>query len=159
MRINIHDLRRMKQAGEKITMMTCYDHASARIIDEVGIPMILVGDSLGMVVLGHDSTLRVDLDMMIHHSQAVARGSKRAMIVIDLPFATYSSSDLSFVIEYCKTRNGRRPRPSCKDRRRSSHGTRGRHLGCLRNSSDGPHRPNPAKYSHDRWFPRSGPQR
>ena len=101
-RITIHDVRRMKQAGEKITMMTCYDVASARVIDQVGIPMILVGDSLGMVVLGHDSTLRVDLDMMIHHSQAVARGSQQAMIVIDLPFATYSASDLSLSLQTAK---------------------------------------------------------
>lgn len=75
-------------------MITCYDYTSAKILDSVGTPMLLVGDSLGMVVQGHDSTLRVTLDMMIHHSQAVAQGAKNAMIVIDLPFATYSSSDL-----------------------------------------------------------------
>ncbi len=93
-RPTIHDLRRMKQRGEKIPMITCYDYTSAKILDSVGTPMLLVGDSLGMVVQGHDSTLRVTLDMMIHHSQAVAQGAKKAMIVIDLPFATYSSSDL-----------------------------------------------------------------
>lgn len=93
-RVTIHDLWEMKRHGEKIPMMTCYDYTSAKILDEVGVPLLLVGDSLGMVVLGHDSTLRVTLDMMIHHSRAVARGSKKAMIVIDLPFATYSSSDL-----------------------------------------------------------------
>ncbi|MFT7617321.1 MAG: 3-methyl-2-oxobutanoate hydroxymethyltransferase [Planctomycetota bacterium] len=93
-RPNIHDLRKMKQRGEKIPMITCYDYTSAKILDSVGTPMLLVGDSLGMVVQGHDSTLRVTLDMMIHHCQAVAQGAKNAMIVIDLPFATYSSSDL-----------------------------------------------------------------
>jgi 3-methyl-2-oxobutanoate hydroxymethyltransferase len=93
-RPTIHDFRRMKERGEKITMLTCYDYTSAKIIDEVGIPMILVGDSLGMVVLGRESTLQVSLDMMIHHCRAVSRGAKSSMIVIDLPFATYSSSDL-----------------------------------------------------------------
>ena len=93
-RTTIHTLWEMKRAGEKIPMLTCYDYTSAKILDEVGVPILLVGDSLGMVVLGHESTLRVTLDMMIHHSKAVSRGAKKAMIVIDLPFATYSSSDL-----------------------------------------------------------------
>ncbi|MCB9832936.1 MAG: 3-methyl-2-oxobutanoate hydroxymethyltransferase [Planctomycetes bacterium] len=93
-RPSIHDLRRMKQRGERIPMLTCYDYTSAKILDQVGIPLILVGDSLGMVVHGHDSTLRVTLDMIIHHGQAVAAGAKNAMIIIDLPFATYSASDL-----------------------------------------------------------------
>ncbi len=93
-RTTIHDLRTMKEQGAKIPMVTCYDYTSAKILDEVGVPIMLVGDSLGMVVLGHDSTLRVTLDMVIHHSAAVARGTKNAMIVIDLPFATYSASDL-----------------------------------------------------------------
>jgi 3-methyl-2-oxobutanoate hydroxymethyltransferase len=93
-RTTIHQLRAMKERGERIPMITCYDYTSAKILDEIGVPILLVGDSLGMVVLGHDSTLRVTLDMVIHHSAAVARGTRRSMIVIDLPFATYSSSDL-----------------------------------------------------------------
>lgn len=101
-RVTIHDLRKMKQQGDKIAMVTAYDYTAARIIDEVGIPMILVGDSLGMVVLGHDSTLRVTLDMMIHHCQAVARAVRQALIVIDLPFATYSGSDLSLSLQTAK---------------------------------------------------------
>jgi 3-methyl-2-oxobutanoate hydroxymethyltransferase len=84
----------MKERKERIPMVTCYDYTSAKILDEVGVPLLLVGDSLGMVVLGHDSTLRVTLDMVIHHSGAVARGARKALIVIDLPFATYSASDL-----------------------------------------------------------------
>ncbi len=84
----------MKERKERIPMVTCYDYTSAKILGDVGVPILLVGDSLGMVVLGHDSTLRVTLDMVIHHSAAVARGTKKAMIVIDLPFATYSASDL-----------------------------------------------------------------
>ena len=93
-RPTIHTLRRMKERDEKITMITCYDYTSARILDDVGAEILLVGDSLGMVVHGHESTLRVTLDMMVFHSRAVARGSTSAMIVIDLPFATYSASDL-----------------------------------------------------------------
>jgi 3-methyl-2-oxobutanoate hydroxymethyltransferase len=93
-RLSIHDLREMKARGERITMITCYDYTSARILDDVGTDILLVGDSLGMVVLGHEGTLHVTLDAMIHHSRAVANGAKRAMIVIDLPFGSYSSSDL-----------------------------------------------------------------
>jgi 3-methyl-2-oxobutanoate hydroxymethyltransferase len=97
-RLNIHDLREMKKRGERITMLTAYDYTSAKILDEVGVDVILVGDSLGMVVLGHEGTLYVTLDAMIHHCQAVARAARRAMVVIDLPFGTYSSSDLPLSI-------------------------------------------------------------
>lgn len=101
-RITIHDVRAMKEHGETIPMLTCYDYTSARILDEVGIPMILVGDSLGMVVHGHESTLRVTVDMMIHHAAAVSRGTRRAMIVVDLPFGTYSGSDLPLSLQTAK---------------------------------------------------------
>lgn len=93
-RLNIHNLREMKRQGKKITMLTSYDYTSAKILDEVGADILLVGDSLGMVVLGHEGTLNVTIDAMIHHSQAVARGAKRAMIAVDLPIGTYSGSDL-----------------------------------------------------------------
>ncbi|HYG74911.1 MAG TPA: 3-methyl-2-oxobutanoate hydroxymethyltransferase [Planctomycetota bacterium] len=93
MRTSILDLLKMKQSGTPIPVLTCYDYTSARILDSVGIPVLLVGDSLGMVVHGFDSTLPVTLEMMICHCQAVARGAKNALIVIDLPFATYSFSD------------------------------------------------------------------
>ena len=75
-------------------MLTCYDYTSAKILDSVGVPVLLVGDSLGMVVLGYENTLPVTMDMMIHHCQAVARGAKNALIVFDMPFATYSPADL-----------------------------------------------------------------
>jgi 3-methyl-2-oxobutanoate hydroxymethyltransferase len=93
MSITIQDLLKMKRSGQPIPVLTCYDYTSAKILDSAGVPVLLVGDSLGMVVLGFDSTLPVTLDMMLHHCKAVARGAKNAMIVLDLPFATYSAVD------------------------------------------------------------------
>lgn len=81
----------MKRRGEKIPMLTAYDYPTARILDEAGVPIILVGDSLGMVVLGYDSTLPVTMEDMIHHTRAVVRGSQRAHIVFDMPFMSYQS--------------------------------------------------------------------
>jgi 3-methyl-2-oxobutanoate hydroxymethyltransferase len=89
MRVNIGELRAMKQRGEKIPMLTAYDYATAKLIDEVGVPLVLVGDSLGMVVLGYESTIPVTMDEMIHHTKAVVRGTKRALVVADMPFMTY----------------------------------------------------------------------
>ena len=82
----------MKTKGEKITMLTAYDYATAKIVDEVGIPLILVGDSLGMVVLGYESTIPVTMDEMLHHTKAVVRGTKQAMVIGDMPFMTYHVS-------------------------------------------------------------------
>lgn len=82
----------MKEQGEKIPMLTAYDYATAGLIDEVGVPLILVGDSLGMVMLGYESTIPVTLEEMIHHTKAVARGAKKALIVGDMPFMTYHTS-------------------------------------------------------------------
>src|SRR6266566_3538851 len=90
--IRVPDLRSMKERGEKIAALTAYDVAMARLLDRAGIDMILVGDSLGMVVLGYDNTLPVTLDMMIHHTRAVSRGAKRALIVADMPFLTFQLS-------------------------------------------------------------------
>src|SRR5437867_1260040 len=83
------DLRAMKAGGVKITVLTAYDANMARLLDRAGIDVILVGDSLGMVVLGYDTTLPVTLDMMIHHTKAVRRGAKRSLIVADMPFMSY----------------------------------------------------------------------
>lgn len=88
-RVTTLTLSELKKNNEKITMATAYDYASAKVVDEAGIDMILVGDSLGMVVLGYENTLSVTLNDMIHHGKAVVRGTKRAMVVIDLPFMTY----------------------------------------------------------------------
>ena len=71
MRVTISQIREMKQKGEKIPMLTAYDYATARLIDETGVPLILVGDSLGMVVLGYDSTIPVTIEEMLHHTRAV----------------------------------------------------------------------------------------
>src|SRR5215469_1816257 len=90
--VRVPDLRAMKERGEKITVWTAYDYTMARISDRAGIDVILVGDSLGMVVLGYDNTLPVTLDMMIHHTAAVSRGAKRALVVADMPFLTYQLS-------------------------------------------------------------------
>jgi 3-methyl-2-oxobutanoate hydroxymethyltransferase len=92
MRVTIGELREMKQRGEKIPMLTCYDYPSARLLDGAGVPMLLVGDSLGQVVLGYESTVRVTMEEMLHHTKAVVRGSERALIVFDLPFMTYQAS-------------------------------------------------------------------
>jgi 3-methyl-2-oxobutanoate hydroxymethyltransferase len=92
MRITIGQLKEMKQRGEKIPMLTAYDYSTAKLIDEAGMPLILVGDSLGMVVLGYESTIPVTMDEMLHHTKAVVRGTKRALVVGDMPFMTYHTS-------------------------------------------------------------------
>jgi 3-methyl-2-oxobutanoate hydroxymethyltransferase len=92
MRITINQIKEMKQKGEKIAMLTAYDYSTARIVDEAGIPLILVGDSLGMVVLGYESTIPVTMEEMLHHTKAVVRGTKQAMVIGDMPFMTYHIS-------------------------------------------------------------------
>lgn len=91
MRVTLNALSAMKPKGQKITMVTAYDTSAARLIDCAQIPMILVGDSLGMVMHGFETTLPVTLDMMIAHGSAVTRGNSTAFIVVDLPFLTYST--------------------------------------------------------------------
>jgi len=85
-------IRAMKKKGEKITMLTAYDYPTALAVDSAGVDMILVGDSLGMAVLGYDSTLPVTMSDMIHHTRAVARATKRALLVSDMPFMSYQIS-------------------------------------------------------------------
>ena len=85
-------IRKMKAEGTPITMLTAYDYSMAKIVDDAGIDMILVGDSLGNVVLGYDSTLPVTVDDMVHHVKAVCRGVSRAMVVADMPFMSYQVS-------------------------------------------------------------------
>jgi 3-methyl-2-oxobutanoate hydroxymethyltransferase len=96
-RLTVADVARMHADGERIAMLTAYDFPTAQILDEAGIPMLLVGDSLGQVLLGYDSTVRVTLDEMLHHTRAVARGSKRALVVGDMPFLTYADPEHAIV--------------------------------------------------------------
>ena len=91
MRVTIRDLKQMKKRGEKIAMITAYDYTAARLVEEAGMPNILVGDSLGNVMLGYDSTVPVTMDEMVHHIKAVVRGTERAHIVGDLPFLSYQA--------------------------------------------------------------------
>ena len=86
------ELQERKKQSQPISMITAYDYPSAKLVDEAGIDIILVGDSLGMVVLGYSSTIPVTLGDMLHHTKAVARGTRRAMLVTDLPFLTYHGS-------------------------------------------------------------------
>ncbi len=85
-------IRERKIKREKITVLTAYDYATAVVLDESGVDMILVGDSLGMVVLGYDSTLPVTMAEMLHHTKAVVRGAKRSMVIADMPFMSYQAS-------------------------------------------------------------------
>ena len=85
------DFREMKRRGEKITSLTAYDYPTARLLDESGIDIILVGDSVGMVVLGYEDTTQVTLDEMLHHTRAVARGVKNALVVGDMPIHTFDT--------------------------------------------------------------------
>ena len=88
-RVTVRDILEMKARGEKIPMVTAYDYTNARLADQAGIPLLLVGDSLGMVVLGYDSTIPVTMQDMLHHVKAVARGVQTSMVVADLPFLSY----------------------------------------------------------------------
>jgi 3-methyl-2-oxobutanoate hydroxymethyltransferase len=92
MRVTITEIKEMKQKKEKIPMLTAYDYVTARIVDEAGVPLILVGDSLGMVVLGYESTIPVTMEEMIHHIKAVVRGTQKALVIGDMPFMTYHVS-------------------------------------------------------------------
>src|SRR5262249_38301809 len=91
-RVTIHTLRQMKDRGEKIAVLTAYDATFARLFDEAGADVLLVGDSLGMVVQGNDTTLPVTLEEMAYHCRAVVRGVRRAHVVGDMPFGTYQTS-------------------------------------------------------------------
>lgn len=90
--VTIHTLKKLKSQHQKICMVTAYDATFARLLDEAGADVLLVGDSVGMVVQGHDSTLPVTMDQMVYHSRAVTRGAKRAHVVGDLPFMSYQNS-------------------------------------------------------------------
>ncbi len=92
-RFTVLDFARMHADGERIAMLTAYDYPTAQLVDEAGIPSILVGDSVGQVLLGYDTTVRVTMEEMLHHTKAVVRGTRRAMIVGDMPFLSYATPE------------------------------------------------------------------
>ena len=92
-RLSIVDIARLYADGERIAMLTAYDYPTSAILDEAGIPILLVGDSVGQVMLGYESTVRVTMDEMLHHTKAVVRGARRALIVADMPFLSYATAD------------------------------------------------------------------
>jgi len=92
-RITLHYLQKLKEKGEKITCLTAYDASFAHVLDQAGIEILLVGDSLGMTVQGHDSTLPVTIENMVYHSQAVSRGSQHAFLIADMPFMSYTTPE------------------------------------------------------------------
>lgn len=91
-RLTVSDIARLHADGARIAMLTAYDYPTARILDEAGLPLLLVGDSLGEVALGYDSTVRVSMAEMLHHTKAVARGTQRALVIADMPFLSYGVS-------------------------------------------------------------------
>src|ERR1019366_9889676 len=91
MRISLTALHKMAQDGDKITMLTCYDASFAALLDAAGVDTLLIGDSLGNVLQGHDSTLPVTMRDITYHTECVARGSKRAFVIADMPFGSYQA--------------------------------------------------------------------
>jgi 3-methyl-2-oxobutanoate hydroxymethyltransferase len=91
-RLTVADIAKQYSDGQRLPMLTAYDYPTAQILDEAGIPMILVGDSLGQVLLGYESTVRVTMTEMLHHTKAVVRGTKHALVIGDMPFLTYASN-------------------------------------------------------------------
>lgn len=92
-RLTVVDIAKLHADGARIPMLTAYDYPTARILDAAGIPMLLVGDSVGQVMLGYESTVRVTMTEMVHHTKAVVRGSERALVVADMPFLSYATPD------------------------------------------------------------------
>jgi 3-methyl-2-oxobutanoate hydroxymethyltransferase len=92
-RLSVVDIAKLHADGERIATVTAYDYPTAGLVDEAGIPLILVGDSLAQVMLGYDTTVRVSMEEMLHHTKAVVRGSKRALVVADMPFLSYATPE------------------------------------------------------------------
>src|SRR5690349_10050554 len=91
-KVTTHTLQRMKTVGEKISMITAYDFSFARLFDDAGIDVILVGDSASNVMAGHETTLPITLDQMIYHASSVVRAAKKALVIVDLPFGSYQGN-------------------------------------------------------------------
>ena len=101
MKNTVVTIQQMKEKGEKISMLTAYDYSTAKLEDEAGVNTILVGDSLGNVILGYEDTISVTMEDMIHHGAAVARGAKNALVVVDMPFMSYQTSVLPALRLWC----------------------------------------------------------
>ncbi len=142
-RLTISSIARLYADGERIAMLTAYDYPTARILDEAGIPMLLVGDSLGQVMLGYDSTVRVTMAEMLHHTKAVVRGTRRALVVADMPFLSYGvTPEASLENAGHPDARGRRRCGQARGRRaeRANH----RDDRSRRHPGHGPHRPDAA---------------
>ena len=111
------------EANQKITCLTAYDYPTARLLDEAGVDILLVGDSVGMAVLGYDSTLPVTLDEMLHHMRAVRRGTKRALLVADMPYGSFHVSIEESIRNARAAGEGRRRGSGESGRRRAAHRT------------------------------------
>ena len=98
MKNTVLTFKQAKENGEKLTMLTAYDYSTAKLMDEAGVNSILVGDSLGNVILGYEDTISVTMEDMIHHGASVARGAKNALVVIDMPFMSYQASVYDAVV-------------------------------------------------------------
>ena len=138
-------------------MLTAYDYPTAQLLDEAGIPMLLVGDSVGQVILGYETTVRVTMAEMVHHTKAVVRGSRRAMVVADMPFLSYSAARRGD--RERRDLHARGGRPGGQGRGRRPHGAGHRGARPCRHPGDGPHRAHPAVDQHDRQGPRPGQDR
>ena len=153
-RLTVSDIARLYADGRRIAMITAYDFPTARLLDEAGLPLLLVGDSLGRAVLGYENEIPVSMDDMLHHAKAVVRGARAALVIGDMPFLSYATPEQAvhnagrFLaeagVQAVKVEGGRR---SCAD-------DRGDHQG--RDPGDGPHRPDPPVDQPDRQGPRPG---
>ena len=156
-RVTIHTLRQMKEKGEKIAVLTAYDATFARLFDEAGADVLLVGDSLGMVIQGHDTTLPVTLEEMAYHCRAVVRGVKRAHVVGDMPFMSYQAS-----LEQGMIAAGRLIKEggchSVKLEGGAQYAPLDRDAVSARDPGDGPHRPDAAIVSPARRLQGPGPR-
>ena len=119
-KVTMPALAEMKRQGKPISALTAYDYATARLVDEAGIDLILVGDSLAMVVLGHENTLAVTVDEMLHHTRAVRRAVRRALVVADMPFGSYHGAIGEASPTPSASSRRRAPKPSRSKARASS---------------------------------------
>ncbi len=154
-RLTTSSIARLYADGERIAMLTAYDYPTARTLDEAGIPLLLVGDSLGQVMLGYDSTVRVTMAEMLHHTKAVVRGARRALVVADMPFLSYGVTPEAS-LDNAGNPDARRRRGGGQARRRRAQRPHYRDDRSSGDTGDGPHRPDAAVDPSARRPPRPG---